>query len=228
MTQDEIDYTKLAAQIDPSRIVEEMDTGKVAEDRFMLTKRQLAAIAGSGLGAGALGALGIGEADAQTASGQIGTASNPVSIEAADFSASGNASVTGNSFVVSEPTQRTDSAGNFIPLLGSTIEDNLTEVNSSSNEFIPQTSGFYEITTRVTVTGAGTSDEVNTRILENGSRIEKTEYLNEDCTLFRVFTNHTVLELNAGDSYQFQVTDVTNSFNAQSIRTVIKKSVGQT
>jgi hypothetical protein len=84
MTQDEIDYSRLAEQIDPEQIAAELDTGKIAEDRFMLTRRQLAAVAGSGLGAGALGALGIGDAEAQTSgqAGTIGTSSQPVDLEA--------------------------------------------------------------------------------------------------------------------------------------------------
>jgi hypothetical protein len=91
MTQDKIDYSKLAEQIDPEQIVAELDTGKVAEDRFILTKRQLVALAGSGLGAGALSALGIGSADAQTASGQVGTSNNRVDLFAQDLDLAGSA-----------------------------------------------------------------------------------------------------------------------------------------
>jgi hypothetical protein len=70
MTQDKIDYSKLAEQIDPEQIVEQMDTGRIGStDRFMLSRRQ--PVAGSGIGAGALGAIGIGSADAQ--SSQVGT-----------------------------------------------------------------------------------------------------------------------------------------------------------
>jgi hypothetical protein len=84
MTQDEIDYSKLAEQIDAEQIVKELDTGRIGDsDRFMLSRRQLAVIAGSGLGAGALASLGIEEVEAQTATGTIGTASQPVDIEAA-------------------------------------------------------------------------------------------------------------------------------------------------
>jgi hypothetical protein len=100
MTQDNpIDYTKLAEKIDPSRIVEQMDTGRIGDsDRFMLSRRQLAAIAGSGLGAGALSALGIGSADAQT-SGQAGTigqsGSGEVDIFSQDITNSGQLTTTG-------------------------------------------------------------------------------------------------------------------------------------
>jgi hypothetical protein len=66
MTKDDpIDYTKLAAQIDPEQIAAEMDTRRIGDtDQVMLKRRQIAAIAGSGIGVGALSALGIGSAEA--------------------------------------------------------------------------------------------------------------------------------------------------------------------
>jgi hypothetical protein len=79
MTKDDnIDYDRLA-----SKVAEEMDTGRIGEtDRFMLSRRQLAAVAGSGIGAGALASLGIGSVEGQTAAGTIGTSSSPVNVEA--------------------------------------------------------------------------------------------------------------------------------------------------
>jgi hypothetical protein len=96
MTRDEIDYSKLAEQIDPKQIAAELDTGKVAEDRFMFTKRQLAAVAGSGLGAGGLAALGIGSGEAQTPgqAGTVGSSSAKVDIESQDIRNSEKISTT--------------------------------------------------------------------------------------------------------------------------------------
>jgi hypothetical protein len=97
MTQDEIDYSKLAAQIDPKQIAEQMDTGKIAEDRFMLSRRQLAAIAGSGIGAGALASLGIGSASGQTSgqAGTLGTNSQRIDANIQDLDVSGETKNTG-------------------------------------------------------------------------------------------------------------------------------------
>jgi hypothetical protein len=88
MTQDKIDYSKLAEQIDSEQIAAELDTGRIGStDRFMVTKRQLAALAGSGLGAGVLAALGIDSVDAQTSgqSGTVGSSSAKVDVEAQDI-----------------------------------------------------------------------------------------------------------------------------------------------
>jgi hypothetical protein len=64
------------------QVIEELDPGTVIEDKVILSKRQLIAIAGSGLGAGALAAIGADEATAQSAAGQVGTSSEPVDVEA--------------------------------------------------------------------------------------------------------------------------------------------------
>jgi hypothetical protein len=55
----------------------------------MLSRRQLAAVAGSGLGAGALSALGIGSVEGQTAAGTVGTQGSPVNLEANDVTVQG-------------------------------------------------------------------------------------------------------------------------------------------
>jgi hypothetical protein len=62
----------------------------------MLSKRQLATIAGSGLGVGVLGAFGIGSADAQ-ASGQVGTSADPVDVFGQDIDVQGNLDVSNGS-----------------------------------------------------------------------------------------------------------------------------------
>lgn len=67
-------------------VLEELEPGTVIGDNILLTKRQLIAIAGSGLGAGALAALGADRASAQAA-GQVGTASSPVDVEAYNVNA---------------------------------------------------------------------------------------------------------------------------------------------
>jgi hypothetical protein len=144
MTQDEIDYSKLAAQIDPEQIAAEMDTGEVADDRFMLSRRQLAAIAGSGLGAGVLGALGIGSAEASTPgsgdgeSGVLGSSSDRVDAFLQDIDVSQeatvqdltvNGSVTGiaggialkpGDSITNHVLDRVNTGGTFVNLFSST------------------------------------------------------------------------------------------------------------
>jgi|AKVG01.1.fsa_nt_gi hypothetical protein len=108
MTQDQnddIDIDELA-----ERVAQKMDTGRIGDtDRFMLSRRQLVAIAGSGLGAGALGALGIGEASAQNSgqAGTIGTRSSPVDVEAQDIN---SATITNSGQVTTQDLNVTGSA----------------------------------------------------------------------------------------------------------------------
>jgi len=60
------------------RVIEKLDPGKHG-DKWLLTRRQLAAIAGGGLSAGALATFGIDTAEAQAA-GQVGTDTDPVDV----------------------------------------------------------------------------------------------------------------------------------------------------
>jgi len=64
-------------------VINELDTGTVVEDKIVVSRRGLTALMGAGLGAGALSMLGVEKASAQSAAGQVGTASSPVDIEAA-------------------------------------------------------------------------------------------------------------------------------------------------
>jgi len=64
-------------------VIQELDTGTVVEDKIVVSRRGLTALIGAGLGTGALSMLGVDKASAQTAAGQVGTASSPVDIEAA-------------------------------------------------------------------------------------------------------------------------------------------------
>jgi hypothetical protein len=68
------------------QVVEELDPGQIIDNKVILSRRQLLAIAGSGLGAGALAALGVDEAAAQTGpAGQQGTSSEPNDMYAWDL-----------------------------------------------------------------------------------------------------------------------------------------------
>jgi len=64
-------------------VVAELDTGTVVDDKIVVSRRGLTALIGAGLGAGALSMLGVDEASAQTAAGQVGTNSEPVDVFAA-------------------------------------------------------------------------------------------------------------------------------------------------
>ena len=67
-------------------VLDRLDPGTVIDDKIILSKRQLLAIAGSGLGAGGLAALGISEASAQTGpAGQQGTEEEPNDMYAWDL-----------------------------------------------------------------------------------------------------------------------------------------------
>jgi len=63
-------------------VVAELDTGTVVDDKIVVSRRGLTALIGAGLGAGALSMLGVDKATAQQAAGQVGTASDPVDVEA--------------------------------------------------------------------------------------------------------------------------------------------------
>jgi len=63
-------------------VIKELDTGTVVDDKIVVSRRGLTALIGAGLGTGALSMLGVEKASAQTAAGQVGTASSPVDLEA--------------------------------------------------------------------------------------------------------------------------------------------------
>ena len=106
-------------------VLERLDPGTVIDDKIILSKRQLLAIAGSGLGAGGLAALGISEASAQTGpAGQVGTDTEPVDVQAWDLNvanevtgelpmAGNNLDTVGNIQVDGVPLDATDDV-NFI------------------------------------------------------------------------------------------------------------------
>ena len=67
-------------------VVERLDPGTVIDNKIILNRRQLLAIAGSGLGAGGLAALGISEVSGQTGpAGQQGTEEEPNNMWAWDL-----------------------------------------------------------------------------------------------------------------------------------------------
>ena len=68
-------------------IASQLPTGRLG-GRFLLSRRQLlASAAGGATGVAALTALGVDEAEAQAAAGQVGTESEPVDVEAAALDA---------------------------------------------------------------------------------------------------------------------------------------------
>ena len=77
-------------------VLERLDPGTVIDNKIILSKRQLLAIAGSGLGAGGLAALGISEASAEGAAGQVGTDTEPVDVEAWDLNVQNGATFNGS------------------------------------------------------------------------------------------------------------------------------------
>ena len=75
------DVSKLAREV-----IDELDSGRYG-DKFVFNRRQVIALAGAGLSVGALTTLGVDDATAQEAVGQVGTASEPVDVEAANVNA---------------------------------------------------------------------------------------------------------------------------------------------
>lgn len=67
-------------------VVGELDSGSYG-DKFVFSRRQVIALAGAGLSVGALTTLGVDEATAQEAVGQVGTSDAPVDVEAANVNA---------------------------------------------------------------------------------------------------------------------------------------------
>jgi len=66
-------------------VIAELDTGTVVDDKIVVSRRGLTALIGAGLGAGALSMLGVEEATAQQAAGQVGTESEPVEVFASNI-----------------------------------------------------------------------------------------------------------------------------------------------
>jgi hypothetical protein len=78
----DVDTETLAEQV-----VEELEPGTRIGDKFVLSKRQLLAAAGGTLSVGALMSMGIEEAEAQSAAGQVGTSSDPLNVVGHDVEA---------------------------------------------------------------------------------------------------------------------------------------------
>jgi len=79
----------MSEEIDPDTLaaaLEQLDPGTRIGDKFILSKRQLLAAAGGALSAGALVSMGIDEAEAQLAAGQVGTDAKPLAVKAATIS----------------------------------------------------------------------------------------------------------------------------------------------
>jgi len=80
---------EVAAELDAEAIAREavtqMDTGTTVGDKILISKRGLGALVGAGLSVGALGMLGVDEATAQQAAGQVGTSSEPVEVFASNI-----------------------------------------------------------------------------------------------------------------------------------------------
>jgi len=79
----------MSEEIDPDTLaaaLEQLDPGTRIGDKFILSKRQLLAAAGGALSAGALVSMGIDEAEAQSAAGQVGTDAKPLAVKAATIS----------------------------------------------------------------------------------------------------------------------------------------------
>jgi len=78
---------EVAAELDAEAIareaVTELDTGTTVGDKILISKRGLGALVAGGLSLGALATLGVDEATAQQAAGQVGTSSEPVDVFAA-------------------------------------------------------------------------------------------------------------------------------------------------
>jgi hypothetical protein len=76
-SETEQDVSELARSV-----VQELEPGTMIEDKLILSRRQALAIATGTVSASALLGFATGTADAQSAAGQVGTASQPVDVEA--------------------------------------------------------------------------------------------------------------------------------------------------
>ena len=96
-SETEQDVSELARSV-----VQELEPGTMIEDKLILSRRQALAIATGTVSASALLGFGTGTAEAQTAAGQVGTASQPVDVEAATINATQSISENGQD-VISSP-----------------------------------------------------------------------------------------------------------------------------
>jgi hypothetical protein len=145
---DPIDYDRLARKVASNdelsdKLASKLDTGSYG-DKVMLSRRQLAAIAGSGLGAGALGALGIGDAEASTPgsgdgeSGVLGTSSDKVDGFFQDIDVSQEATVQD---LTVNGSATGFSSGILLESTDSITLHDLEQKNSAQNTFITLFSG---------------------------------------------------------------------------------------
>lgn len=163
------DITELTDS-DIDRLVDELipalrERGPVLGDHVLLTRRQAVAIAASAGGAGLLSAFGVETAQAQTAVGQLGTASNRVSVfaataDAAQFDldgdtlaqavvASGSVALSGGEATTS--TGITASGATFYPAIG--VDDPGADVTGLAAQLdFDNASGEYELTVKETGT----------------------------------------------------------------------------
>jgi hypothetical protein len=109
---------EVAAELDAEAIAREavtqMDTGTTIGDKILISKRGLGALVAGGLSVGALATLGVDEATAQQAAGQVGTSSEPVDVFA-----------TGNNVELDGDVTSTSVSGGFeITIDGDTYQFN--------------------------------------------------------------------------------------------------------
>jgi len=76
-SETEQDVSELARSV-----VQELEPGTMIEDKLILSRRQALAIATGTVSASALLGFATGTADAQSAAGQVGTANQPIDVEA--------------------------------------------------------------------------------------------------------------------------------------------------
>jgi len=106
---DELDSEAIAREA-----VTELDTGTTVGDKILISKRGLGALVAGGLSVGALATLGVDEATAQQAAGQVGTSSEPVDVFA-----------TGNNVELDGDVTSTSVSGGFeITIDGDTYQFN--------------------------------------------------------------------------------------------------------
>jgi len=110
---------EVAAELDTEAIAREavtqMDTGTTIGDKILISRRGLGALVAGGLSVGALATLGVDEATAQQAAGQVGTSSEPV-----DLYAAGN----GNVELDADVTSTSVSGGYELTVDGDTYQFN--------------------------------------------------------------------------------------------------------
>jgi len=94
---DDRDVSELARAV-----VAELEPGTVIDDKLILSRRQAIGLATGSIGVGALATLGADTAAAQAA-GQVGTASEPIDVEAHDLNAQNSLTDAGDA-VVSSPS----------------------------------------------------------------------------------------------------------------------------